>query len=82
MKYVIKYGFVLIIALHLLQAGTTGKIVGVVIDKVSRQPLIGANVIIDDMELGSACDAEGRFLISNIPVGSYSITVSMIRQLL
>ena len=78
MKYVIKYGFVLIIALHLLQAGTTGKIVGVVIDKVSRQPLIGANVLVNGTNFGTATDAEGRYFILQIPPKTYSVTFSMI----
>ena len=78
MKYVIKYSFVLIIALHLLQAGTTGKIVGVVIDKVSRQPLIGANVLVNGTNFGTATDAEGRYFILQIPPKTYSVTFSMI----
>jgi len=55
-----------------------GNITGQVIDADTHQPLIGANVIITGTELGSACDNEGRFSIKNIPVSSYTVTVSMI----
>ena len=57
---------------------STGSITGEVIDADTHQPLIGANVIIADTELGSACNLEGMFSVFNIPVGSYTVTVSMI----
>ena len=57
---------------------STGSITGEVIDADTHQPLIGANVIIADRELGSACNLEGMFSVFNIPVGSYTVTVSMI----
>ena len=56
----------------------TGSITGQAIDADTHQPLIGANVIIVGMEMGAACDLEGRFSISNVPVGSYTVTISMI----
>ena len=57
---------------------STGSISGQVIDADTHQLLIGANVIIAGTELGGACNSQGRFSISNIPVGSYTVTVSMI----
>ena len=57
---------------------STGSIAGKVIDSDTHQPLIGANVMIAGTELGTSCDMDGIFTISNIPVGSYTITVSTI----
>ena len=57
---------------------STGSIAGKVIDSGTHQPLIGANVMIADTELGTSCDMDGVFTLSNIPVGSYIVTVSMI----
>ena len=57
---------------------SSGSIIGEVIDVATHQPLIGANIIIVDTDYGTACDTEGKFFISNIPVGSYTVTVSMI----
>ena len=75
MKYLLIY---LIFGLTSILYASSGSITGQVIEADTHQPLIGANVIIAGTELGSACDNEGRFSIKNIPVGSYTITVSMI----
>ena len=59
-----------------LFAGTTGKITGKVTDTQSGEPLIGANILIVGTNLGAATDAEGKFLILNIPPGNYSVRIS------
>ncbi|MBN1780341.1 TonB-dependent receptor [bacterium] len=61
-----------------LAAGTTGKIVGTVIDRSTREPLIGANVILVGTTVGTMTDADGNFIVINIPPGTYSVSVSMI----
>ena len=75
MKYLLIY---LVCGLTSILHASTGSIVGEVIDADTHQPLIGANAIIVETELGAACNSEGRFSIASIPVGSYTITVSMI----
>ena len=57
---------------------STGSIAGKVLDSDTHPPLVGANVMIAGTELGTSCDVNGGFSISNIQVGSYTITVSMI----
>ena len=69
-----KFIFLFTTILH----ASTGSITGEVIDADTHQPLIGANVIIAGTDLGAACNSEGRFSVFNIPVGSYTVTVSMI----
>ncbi len=61
-----------------LTAGTTGKIVGTVIDKSTKEPLIGANVLLVGTSLGSLTDLDGNYMILNVPPGIYSVRVSMI----
>ncbi len=39
---------------------TSGKIAGKVVDKNTGQPLYGANVIIENTDLGAACDENGE----------------------
>lgn len=51
----------------------TGKIVGKVTDLQTGDPLIGANVIVEGTLLGAATDANGDFMILNVPPGTYSI---------
>lgn len=59
-------------------AGTTGKIAGSVRDADTGEPLIGANVVIQGTYLGASTDMDGYFYIINIPVGEYTVEVSMI----
>lgn len=58
--------------------GQTGKINGIVRDGTTQQPLIGANVLVVDTELGDATDEVGRFAIEDIPVGTHHLMVSII----
>jgi len=56
----------------------TGSIHGLVYDVVTREPLIGANVVLMETPLGSAADLDGNFKIMNIAPGTYRLQVSMI----
>ncbi|MFC2103654.1 carboxypeptidase-like regulatory domain-containing protein [Bacteroidota bacterium] len=56
----------------------TGTVTEIVTDASTKEPLIGANILIVELEnIGGATDVEGKFLI-NAPVGSYSVRVSLI----
>ena len=61
-----------------LYSGTTGKIMGRVVDASTNEPLIGANVLVEKTAMGAATDLEGRFLILNVPPGAYTLRASMI----
>jgi outer membrane receptor protein involved in Fe transport len=58
-------------------AGETGKIAGRVLDEAG-QPLVSANVVIVGEDLGAASDAEGYYVILNVPAGTYTVEASMI----
>jgi len=58
-------------------AQTTGKISGTVLDS-NGDPVIGANVIIENTTMGAAADIEGYFYIINIPSGTYKLKASAI----
>lgn len=60
-----------------LFAGTTGKIMGRVIDAGSNEPLIGANVLVEGTSMGAATDLDGKFIILNVPPGGYTLRVTM-----
>lgn len=78
MKQRIAILFFLVHALSHAFAGTTGKITGRVIDATSKEPLPGANVILQGTSLGAAADAEGRYTILNVPPGLYTLHCTMI----
>ena len=67
----------LILGVGFLSAQTQGKIAGTIVDKETRDPLIGANVTLISTSLGGATDAGGNFFIINVPPGMYDIQASM-----
>jgi len=62
----------------ILYAGQTGKISGIVKDRDTGEPVIGANIIIDGTYFGAASDIEGYYYINNIPPGKYTVTASSV----
>lgn len=55
-------------------AQTSGKLSGRVTDRDTKEPLVGANILVEGTNLGAATDLEGRYVILNVPVGTYSLT--------
>jgi len=54
----------------------SGTVTGTVIDAATKEPLIGANILVVELKSsGAMTDIEGKFLI-HVPVGSYSVKVS------
>ncbi len=58
-------------------AGTTGKIVGTVIDE-NGEPLPGASVVLEGTRLGASTDAEGFYIILSADPAMYKMTASMV----
>ncbi len=56
----------------------TGSISGTVTDAQSGETLAGANVLISELDRGAPVNAEGQFQISDVPPGTYTLTVSFI----
>ncbi|MBL0174097.1 MAG: TonB-dependent receptor [Ignavibacteria bacterium] len=56
----------------------TGSIHGTVIDATTREPLIGANVIVVGTAFGRAAGIDGSYTIENIPAGTYRVQASVI----
>lgn len=59
-----------------LFASETGTIKGVVIDVQTGDPLPGANIVIMELFLGTASGLNGEFVLTNVPEGTNTITVS------
>ncbi|MFW5761590.1 MAG: TonB-dependent receptor [Cyclobacteriaceae bacterium] len=49
---------------------------GQVFDAVTRYTLSGVNISIPDISLGVSTDEEGRFVLENVPIGRYQVTIS------
>jgi hypothetical protein len=56
----------------------TGKIQGKVIDKNTREPMPGVNILIVGTSLGAATDINGVYFILQVTPGEYSVRASMI----
>ncbi|MHB1685860.1 MAG: TonB-dependent receptor [Ignavibacteriaceae bacterium] len=63
---------------RVIWCGTTGKISGKVIDAKTGEPLVGANIIIENTSLGAAAGLDGSYYIINIPPGTYKVKASYI----
>ena len=63
--------------LTLAQSGV-GKLSGKVIDADTKEPLIGANVVILNTEKGAATDVNGNYFILNITPGTYEVKFSYV----
>lgn len=59
-------------------AQTTGAIRGKIIDDKTREPLAGAVIRLDKTQYGAISDANGNYLISNVPAGDYVVKISLI----
>ena len=73
--------FILLVALLLFalpaQAAETGQLAGRVTG-TDGEALVGVNVVAIGTELGAATDADGRYVITDLPAGSHTFEFSMI----
>lgn len=56
----------------------SGKMRGRVVDKDSREPLVGTNVSLQGTTLGAATDVNGEYIIVNVPPGVYTVRATFI----
>ncbi len=59
---------------------TSGTITGVLIDETSGQPLPGINILVKGQSIrkGGTTDPTGNFIISDLPAGTYTLTLTSI----
>jgi outer membrane receptor protein involved in Fe transport len=70
--------FLLIISTAAFAQTGVGKISGRILDAATGEPLIGANIILLNTNLGAATDIEGNYFILNITPGTYAVKVSYV----
>ena len=49
---------------------------GLVTDKQTGNPLAGASIYLHEVKMGAVTDANGKFLITDIPSGKYLLEIS------
>lgn len=56
----------------------TGTIKGTIIDAKTKEPLIGASVLVEGTINGAAADLDGNFVINNVAVGTHSLVATYV----
>ena len=75
-KILLKYFFILCVTIA--NEKYVGIIKGQIFNSENQLPLAGANIYIEETDLGSISDEEGYFLIENIPQNYYNLSISFI----
>lgn len=55
-----------------------GAIKGKVIERATKQPIVNANIIIQNINIGAITDSLGNFSLNNIAEGNYTIKISSV----
>jgi len=61
-----------------LSRGITGILEGRVVDKRTKEPLVGVNIVILGQNQGGSTDADGYYQIKNIRAGVYDVRYSIV----
>lgn len=75
------FTFILLFTLFLSVGATcaqAGTIKGTIIDASTKEPLIGATVLLVGTSIGAATDLDGNYTINNVNTGNHSLSVSYI----
>ncbi len=77
MKNIILTFIILLVSSALYSQNGKQNVKGLIIDKQSEIPLIGASInLVSNTSLGSVFDVDGNFLIKDIPVGRQAFEVN------
>ncbi len=60
----------------LVGAGTTGNIKGIITDKATGKPVVGASVLVVGTTRGAKTDWDGKYFISNLEPGTYQLRIT------
>ncbi len=76
-RILLSYGALVLIlpGLALAQKGT---LAGKVIDAVSGDPLPGASVLVQGLDIGGATNSDGEYTIPNVPAGEHTVVARFI----
>ena len=70
--------FLLCFMMGTASAAVTGKITGVLTVAKTGDPIIGASITVEGTELGAISDVDGRYIVLNVPVGTYTLLISSV----
>lgn len=70
--------FIFLVYSVIIKAQITGNISGTIKDKATGEPLPGVNVVLKGTYYGAATDINGRYSISSVNPGNYTMEISLI----
>lgn len=71
-------GFFMMLNFSFIGFAANGSLEGTVIDKKSRETLVGAQVMLEGTTIGAVTNFDGHFVIENIKPGTYNVRVTYI----
>ena len=74
----LKFILFIIALMSITSFAQTGQVAGKVVDAEFGDAVIGANILIEGTNMGAAADFDGNYVISNVPVGEYTVIFSSI----
>ena len=74
----IKFSLFVLLQIDLSYSQNVGSVYGFVTDSSSGEALIGANVFINELGVGMATDFNGYYVLQDIGLGIYDVTVSYV----
>jgi TonB-dependent receptor len=77
LKTILVLAFIFVI-LYKAEASDKGSIKGNIKDKITKENIFGASVIIQGTTQGASTDFDGNFIIANVKPGTYSLVISYI----
>jgi hypothetical protein len=70
--------FILLVLLPAIAFAQSGKLRGLVTDKATGEPLVGANVLVVGTQYGASTDMNGTYVVLAVPPGVYAIRATYI----
>jgi len=67
-----------LLSLDAFSQAQKGKLTGKIVDGDTKEPLVGATVMIEGTKFGAVTDLEGKFSVINIDAGEYNVSASMV----
>jgi hypothetical protein len=61
-----------------INAATTGKISGIVVDSKTKEPLVGVSVMLVGTNMGASTNVDGYYVILNVQPGTYTVKASYV----
>lgn len=79
-----KFFLITVLALFCVKAAAQsagGRITGIVVDEAEDTPLAGAMILVNELKTGTVADTEGKFSFSDLPEGTYTVSVEFMGYL-